>query len=172
MLCLFSLTFRRAFVPTLARLHGRPSGFSWQVFSPLFSSFGRCEGWLGWMRCRRDQRNHHWGQKVASVPEMEQPKEKKSQKTLLRHNNLCVCVCHQPSLLRIESWTVHRSSECIILMPLSELAVHVNMAEAVVNGRLDKKFWVYLFFIRWSVTAVLFLAPTVLWSFLLELLSW
>lgn len=40
--------------------------------------------------------------KFVSVPEMEQPKEKKSQKTLFRHNYLCVCVC-LPSLLRIES---------------------------------------------------------------------
>lgn len=52
--------------------------------------------------------------KVASVPEMEQRKEKKSQKTLwqmegveqvvFRHNNLCVCVS---SAAMVKNWKLN-----------------------------------------------------------------
>lgn len=33
----------------------------------------------------------------------------------------CARVCHLPSSLRIERWTPHRSGECIVSMPLSEV---------------------------------------------------
>lgn len=40
---IFLFFFRRVFVRTLAHRHGRQWLFSWPAFSPLFSSYVRCE---------------------------------------------------------------------------------------------------------------------------------
>lgn len=127
LLWLLSLTFRRAYVPTLAHPLGRPLAFSWRAFLPPFLSSVRCERWPR-MRSRRDQRKHHWRQ---GLPQCQKKINRKIGRAWRRFgrkrglnklhlDNFCVyIICHLP-LLRIENWTVHINGECINLMPLFE----------------------------------------------------
>lgn len=137
----FYLTFRRAFVPTLARLHGRPSGFSWQVFSPQFSSFGRCEGRLG-LRCRKDQRNHYWGLRSSQCQEWNRKRRRARRRfgrwkglNKLYLGNLFVCViCRHCWEL---SGTVQGRGECITFMLL--LGVGIACQHAWSSGKMGAR---------------------------------